>query len=126
MENNLETSQPVNPSSQFTQTKMGMNRPMVLLVSISIIAIVLVIFGYTLFLHNAKKPTYNAQVYNQPTIVVTPTVSPVPSIYQVNTKDASDNAINQDAQVAGQNLNNIDSALNNVDQSFNDQQTNLQ
>jgi len=50
----------------------------------------------------------------------------MPSTYQANPKDTSDNAINQDAQAAGQNLNNVDNALNSVDQSFNDQQTNLQ
>jgi hypothetical protein len=58
--------------------------------------------------------------------MVSPTIIPTPSVYQVNVKDASDNAINQDTQVTGQNLNNINSALNTVDQSFNDQQTNLQ
>jgi hypothetical protein len=82
--------------------------------------------GYLLLFHKTQTATHNAQVYQEPTTTVSPTVSPVPENYQINPQDTSDNAINQDAQATGQDLNNLNSDLNNVDQSFNDQQTNLQ
>lgn len=91
-----------------------------------LIIIILLVTGYMLLMGNAKKNTNTAQVYPQPTVKVKPIATPTPSVYQINPKDTSDNAIDQDTQVSSQSLNSLDTDLNNVDQSFNDQQTNLQ
>ncbi|MGA2911461.1 MAG: hypothetical protein ABSE17_02360 [Candidatus Levyibacteriota bacterium] len=124
MENSSETPQPITPLPQAPQAKIGTGRILAMLISIVIIVIVLVLSGYLLFFNKGQKTTPNIQVYNQST--VTPTITPIPSTYQINVKDTSDNAINQDTQAADQDLNNLNSNLNNVNQSFNDQQTNLQ
>ena len=97
-----------------------------MIISAVLIVVILAATGYLLFLGSAKKTTNNAQVYNQPVVSVSPTAIPTPSVYQINTKDTSDNAITNDTTAVNQNLNNLDSDLNSVDQSFNDQQTNLQ
>ena len=118
--------QTVGPLPQTPQSKSNMERNIIVAISAVLIVIILIGTGYMLFLGNAKKGTYTAKVYNQPTPAVSSTVTPTPSVYQINVKDTSDNAINQDAQATDQSLNGLDSDLNNVDQSFNDQQTNLQ
>ena len=94
-----------------------------MIISAVIIVLVLLVSGY-LLLFNKSQMTHNAQVYNQPT--TTPIATPTPTTYQVNVKDTSDSAIEQDTQATSQSLSNIDADLNNVDQSFNDQPTNLQ
>lgn len=131
MENNFETPQsqsvsPVSPLLQTQPNKSSFGKTLAMLVALGILVIVLLVSGYFIFLNKSQKVTYNAQVYNQPTIMPTATPIPSPSVYQVNTKDTSDKAIIQDTAATDQNLNNINSALNSVDQSFNDQQTNLQ
>jgi len=126
MDNNLGATQMIPPLSQTPPQKSNLGRNLIVAVSAILIVIVLIGTGYILFFGNAKKTTYTAQVYNQPTTAVMPTVIPTPSTYQVNVKDTSDNAINKDTQAVDQNLNSLDTDLNNVDQSFNDQQTNLQ
>jgi flagellar basal body-associated protein FliL len=130
MDNNIVNPQvPVQvipPLPQMPVQKSNTGRNLIVVISAILIVIILIGTGYILFSSNSKKSTYTAQVYTQPTTAVTPSVTPTPSVYQINTKDTSDNAIDQDAQAANQNLNSLDTDLNNVDQSFNDQQTNLQ
>jgi hypothetical protein len=126
MDNNIVTPQIIPPLPQTSPVKSNMGRNLIVAVSAILIIIILIGTGYMLFLGNVKKATYTAQVYTQPTVAAQPTVTPTPSAYQVNPKDTSDTAINQDTQVVNQSLNNLDTDLNNVDQSFNDQQTNLQ
>ena len=130
MDNNLGNVQPaINPlpQSQVPQNKSNLGRILLMIVSGVLTIVVLVGIGYMLFLSRSNSTIHSAQVYNQPmvpTSAVTPT--PQPTNYQINPKDTSSQAINQDAQAVNQDLNNVSSDLNNVDQSFNDQQTNLQ
>jgi predicted PurR-regulated permease PerM len=128
MENNLETPQvqSVNPLPQTPQPKIGVGRILPVVISVVIIISVLALSGYFLFMNKTQKTAQNTQVYVQPTVVVSPTITPIPSSYKINTKDTSDNAINQDTQAANQDLNNLNGDLNNVNQSFSDQSTNLQ
>jgi len=129
MDNNpIITPQVSNPmpQTQIPPTKSNLGRNLVMIISAVLIVVILAATGYLLFLGSAKKTTNNAQVYNQPVVSVSPTAIPTPSVYQINTKDTSDNAITNDTTAVNQNLNNLDSDLNSVDQSFNDQQTNLQ
>ena len=123
MENIPVQSQPQsqNPLPTTPQPKTGMGRILAVIISLIIIVTVAGVSAYFLFANKTPK-TYNAQVYNQPTT----TVSPSPTVYQINQKDTSDSAINQDTQAANSDLNNLNGDLNNVNQSFNDQQTNLQ
>jgi uncharacterized protein HemX len=122
-----EPSSVIPPLQQTPPVKSNMGRNLVVAISAILILAVLAGVGYMMFLGNAKKTTHTAKVYAQPTVAATPTVMPMQSSdYQVNVKDTSNSAIDQDTQAADQNLNNIDKDLNNVDQSLNDQQTNLQ
>jgi hypothetical protein len=125
--NPVVMSQPNNSMPQIPQAKSNLGRNLVTIISAVLIVVVIAATGYLLILGNAKK-TANIKVqgYMQPTIVISPTTAPTPSIYQVNPKDTSDSAINSDTTAVNQNLNSLDTDLNNVDQSFNDQQTNLQ
>jgi hypothetical protein len=98
----------------------------VFLVLIVIIAATagLVYAGVLFMGQNKTTPTsQNAKVYAQPTQTA---VTPTPSGYQSNPNDTSDNALYQDSQETGKNLDSIDSGLNDVDQGLKDQQTNLQ
>ena len=115
-----------NPMPQILPTKSNMGRNLVMIISAVLIVVVLSATGYLLFLGSAKKPANKIQVYVQPTVTAKPTATPTPSAYQINVKDTSDNAINNDTTAVNQNLGSLDNSLNNVDQSFNDQQTNLQ
>jgi flagellar basal body-associated protein FliL len=126
MDNGIGAPQAIPPLPHTSPVKSNTGRNLVAATLVILIIFVLVGSGYMLFMGNAKKTTYTAQVYNQPTVAVSPTVTPTPTVYKVNVKDSSDNAINQDTQAANQDLNNLDTNLNNVDQSLNDQQTNLQ
>jgi len=94
------------------------------ILSLLALVAVVVIAGIGYFYYSKTPKTYNATVYNQPSIA--PSVSPSPSVYQSNPKDISTQAITNDTQETNQNLSNLDSSLNSVDQSLNDQQTNLQ
>lgn len=130
MDNNLGNTQPViNPvpaQPQVSSAKPKVGRVLLMIISAVLTIVVLVGIGYMLFLnYTNNKTTHSAQVYNQPTIT-TPTVTPQQTNYQINPKDTSNQAINQDNQAVDQELNNANSDLNNVDQSLNDQQTNLQ
>ena len=127
MDNNPVISQLNNKLPQMNQPKSNLGRNLVMIISAVLIIVVVAATGYLLFLGNAQKTAYNkVQSYIQPTITISPTTAPVPSVYQVNPKDTSNAAINSDTIVTNQNLNSLDTDLNNVDQSFNDQQTNLQ
>jgi len=127
MDTNFEVPQAIPPLPQMPPAKSNTGRNLVVAVSAILIIVVLIGIGYMLFQGKAKKVAYTAQSYNQPTtVVVSPTVTPTPSAYQVNAKDTSDTAINQDTQATDQSLKSLNTDLNNVDQSFNDQQTNLQ
>lgn len=126
MDNNIGASQVIPPLPQSLPEKSNLGRNLIVAISAILIVFVLIGSGYMLFFSNTKKAAYTAQVYNQPTAAVAPSLTPTPSVYLINVKDTSDNAINQDAQSTDQNLNSLDTDLNNVDQSFNDQQTNLQ
>jgi len=126
MDNNVVVPQSIPPLPQMPQAKSNMGRNLIVAISAVLIIVILVGTGYLMLMGSAKKKTYTAQVYSQPVVVVSPTVTPTPSVYQVNAKDTSDNAINQDTQATDQSLNNLNTDINNVDQSFNDQQTNLQ
>ena len=127
MDNNLPNQQSIPPLPQMSVAKSNAGRNLIVLVSGVLVLIVLAAIGYMLVLGKTQKKVYTAQVYNQPIITSAPTVTPTPpSVYQVNIKDTSNSAIDQDTQATDQSLNNLDTDLNNVDQSFNDQQTNLQ
>jgi hypothetical protein len=63
----------------------------------------------------------NANVFVGPT----KTVSPTPSVYQINPSDTSDGAIDKDTQIVSDNLNTLDTNISDVDKSLKDQQTNL-
>ena len=127
MDNNPVSSQLNSTLPQMNQPKSNLGRNLVMIISAVLIVVVITATGYLLILGNAKKTAYNkVQSYIQPTVAISPKTSPTPSVYQVNPKDTSNAAINSDTTIANQNLNNLDTDLNNVDQSFNDQQTNLQ
>jgi hypothetical protein len=127
MDNNPIIQQYNSQLPQMNQPKSSLGRNLVMIISAVLIVVILVTTGYLVFVGNAKKVAYNkVQSYIQPTISVSPSATPTPSVYQINPKDTSDSAINSDTTVANQNLNSLDTDLNNVDQSFNDQQTNLQ
>jgi hypothetical protein len=130
MDNNPVTTPPVNnpiplQQPQVLKAKSNLGRNLVMIISAVLIVVILIATGYLLFLNNTKK-SVNTQVYVQPTVPAGPTATPTPSAYQINPKDTSDNAITNDAAAVNQSLGNLDSDLSNVDQSFNDQQTNLQ
>lgn len=120
------TSQVIPPLPQMPPAKSNTGRNLLVAISALLIIVILLGSGYTLFFGTTQKKSYTAKVYNQPAVTANPTAFPTPSVYQVNVKDASDNAINSDTQATNQSLNSLDTDLNNVDQSFNDQQTNLQ
>lgn len=126
MDNNPVIVPQTNPTPQVPPTKPNLGRNLVMIISAVLIVVVLAATGYLLFFGSAKKTTNKVQVYNQPAVPANPIATPTPSVYQINPKDTSDNAITNDTTAVNQNLNNLDSSLNNVDQSFNDQQTNLQ
>jgi hypothetical protein len=127
MDNNPVISQLNNTLPQMTQPKSNLGRNLVMIISAVLIVVVIAATGYLLILGSAKKASYNrVQGYIQPTITISPKTSPTPSVYQVNPKDTTNAAINGDTTIANQNLNSLDTDLNNVDQSFSDQQTNLQ
>ena len=126
MDSNAARPQTIPPLPQTFPPKSNLGRNLIVTGSAILIIIILMGTGYMLFISNAKKVTYTAQVYNQPTPPTKPILSPTPSVYQVNVKDTSDSTIDQDTQATNQSLDSIDTDLNNVDQSFNDQQTNLQ
>jgi flagellar basal body-associated protein FliL len=127
MDNNPVIPQYNSQLPQMTQPKSNFGRNLVMIISAVLIVVVIAATGYLLVLGNAKKTAYNnVQSYIQPTLSVSPKASPTPSVYQINPKDTTDSAINNDTTVANQNLDSLDTDLNNVDQSFNDQQTNLQ
>ena len=120
---------PIIPLSQAPLKKSNLGRNLVMIISAVLIVVILIGTGYLFVAGNAKKAAYNKiQVYNNqnPPVVTKPTVMPTPSIYQINTKDTSDSAINNDTTATNRDLNSLDVDLNNVDQSFNDQQINLQ
>jgi flagellar basal body-associated protein FliL len=130
MEDNLPVSQPVQPvqapiSQAPLEPKSNSAQKYLLIIFGVILIMVIAVGGLLYFVLNKKTSSvvHNAQVYNVPTTAV-PT--PQLTIYQVNAKDVSNQAIDQDTQNAGQNIDSLNSDLNNVDQSFNDQQTNLQ
>ncbi len=116
--------QPMTPSPVQNSTpsapKGGMGKRILLLVVVVLLLLSIAGGGYYLFLNSNKSK--NANIYVQPTTVVTPT----PQAYQFNPKDTSDQAITNDSAATNQNLNSIDSSLNSVDQGLSDQQTNLQ
>jgi len=127
MDNNPVAPQVNDTLIQIPPTKSNLGRNLLMIFSAVLIVFILAGTGYVLFLSSFKKPVSNKiQVYNQSNVKVKPTITPTPSVYQINLKDTSDNAINNDTTTANENLNNLDSDMNNVDQSFNDQQTNLQ
>ena len=108
----------------FSPTPNKSKTKIILLAAALIIIVVIAGIGY--FYYSKTPKTYNATVYNgnQPTVSVTPSVSPTP--YQANPNDISNQGLNQDSAAINQSMNSINSGMNNVDQSFNDQQTNLQ
>ena len=126
MDNNPMVASQTNPLPRIPQTKSNLGRNLVMIISAVLIVVILIATGYLLFLGSAKKIANKTQVYVQPTVAARPTVTPTPSTYQINTKDTSDSAIDKDTTAVNQNLGSLDSGLNAVDQSFNDQQTNLQ
>jgi hypothetical protein len=138
MDPNIQTqtpqSQPVNPVLQQApvqpqpqvqptpQPASGGGKKWLKIVLLLLVLVILAVagfFGYSYF--NASK-TYNAGVYNYPTSApTTPTPTEV-----VNPKDTTDSAIDSDNKVVDQELNNLNTDINGVDQSLNDKQTNLQ
>jgi hypothetical protein len=127
MDNNPVITSQTNPVLPTTPVKSNLGRNLVMIISAVLIVVILAATGYLIFLSKTQKTAYNkVQGYVGPTIPAVATITPTPSVYQINPKDTSDSAINSDTTVANQNLGNLDSDLNNVDQSFNDQQTNLQ
>ena len=127
MDNNPVITPQPNILPSVSPKKSNLGRNLVMIISAVLIVVILAATGYLIFLGNAQKTANNkVQGYVGPTIPAGPTVTPTPSVYQINPKDTSDSAINSDTTVANQNLNSLDSNLNSVDQSFNDQQTNLQ
>jgi len=127
MDNNPVVSQFNTQLPPISPAKSSLGRNLVMIISAVLIVVILAGTGYLLFLGSAKKAAYNkVQSYVQPTITISPTTVPTPSVYQINPKDTSDSAISNDTDAVNQNLNSLDTDLNNVDQSFNDQQTNLQ
>ena len=130
MDNNLgsiprsATPLPVRP--QVPQNKPNLGRILLMIVSAVLIVVVLVGIGYMLFLnYSSQNKPHSAQVYNQQEMIP-PIATPQPTNYQINPKDTTNQAIEQDTQAINQNLNGVNNDLNNVDNSFNDQQTNLQ
>lgn len=69
--------------------------------------------------------TYNAGVYKEPQTAAK-VATPTPSGYQANPVDTSNQALDSDTGQIDKNMTNLNSDLNNVDQSVSDQQTNLQ
>jgi len=118
--------QAIGPLPQSPQKKSNAGRNLIMILSAVLIVVILVATGYLIFLGSTRKTTYNAQVYNQPTVSAKPTATPQQTSYQSNPKDTSDQAIDQDSQAANKKLTNLDTDLSNVDQSLNDQATNLQ
>lgn len=117
----VQPAQTVNsPVSASEKPKSGAGKKLLLVIVLILLLVGILGGGYYLYLNN--KTTHNVNTYNAPTTSVTPT----PQAYQPNPKDTSDQALNSDSSQASQNLNNIDSSLNAVDQGLNDQQTNLQ
>lgn len=104
--------------------KKGMGKSM-LLVAAFILLIGLVVAGI-LYLYLAKSPqTYNASVYTPPKTQAT-SPSPTPTGTGINQNDNSNNALNSDSSLIDKDVNSASSDLDGVNQSFNDQQTNLQ
>lgn len=119
---------PQQPVSPIQSTPPSGNKKFSSKVLISVVAaiflIILLITGGYLYLQQGRK-TYNATVYNQSPIP-TPSATPTPTGSQINPNDTSNQALNQDSKILDQNLSSASSDLNNTDQSFSDQQTNLQ
>ena len=115
--------QPITPVSNYAPKK-GNNGKLVVAILVVLVIVGLTLGGY-LYLTKYPKKTYNATVYNQPVVKSTPIPQPT-SVPTINPNDSTNQALGQDSQILNQNLNGVNSDLNSLDQSFNDQQTNLQ
>ncbi len=113
-------SSPVSTSPQ-VNPRGGAGKKILLVVVLVLLLAGVLGGGYYLYLNN-NKTTHNVSSYNAPTTSVTPT----PQAYQPNPNDTSNQALTNDSNAAAQNLNNIDSSLNAVDQGLSDKPTNLQ
>lgn len=112
----------VQPSQVSPAPSNNSKKKMLWILAAVLILVVLLGGGYFYYISFNQQKTYNATLYNEPSTQYTPT----PTQYQSDPKDTSDTGIDKDSQVANQNINFLDSDLKNVDQSLNDQQTNLQ
>ncbi|MCL4353409.1 hypothetical protein M1615_03010 [Patescibacteria group bacterium] len=124
-DNLQEVSQRSQTSKPQSEKKGSMAKTLFELV-IFLVVIVGLTYGVYLYFNSSKVtviPRNNA-VFTQPATVVTPAASS--SGYVVNPSDTSNQSINNDTSNINQSMNNINSDMNTVDQSFNDQQTNLQ
>jgi hypothetical protein len=127
----ITVTQPVQPQNYSTSqsehhTGKSFIKILILLIVIVGITAGIVFVGYKFMGANTTTVSpnpQNANVYNEPTKTV---VSPTPSVYQSNPTDTSDSAINQDSQISGNNISNLNSSINDIDQSLTDKQTNLQ
>lgn len=115
----VQTLPPVMPSSVTLPQNKGSKAKIALV--LVVILLVLGVLGFVAFSYFNSAKTYNAGVYNYPTQApITPTPTGV-----VNPNDTTDSAIDSDSKVVDQQLNNLNSDINGVDQSLNDKQTNL-
>ena len=118
----LNTS-PLPPQNPPVKSSLGMGKG--ILTALALILIVLVAAGALYFYFFKSAKTYNASVYT-PSKTAQVIVTPTPSVPQINKNDSSNNALNSDSTVINSGISNASTDLNGVDQSFSDQQTNLQ
>ena len=115
---------PLPPQNPQVKPKSGMGKNIIVIFAFVLIIAVAAGVLYIYFLKTPK--TYNATVYTPPKTAQVIPQSPTPTEALINKNDSSDNALNSDSNIINNDINNTGSDLNGVDQSFNDQQTNLQ
>ena len=97
-----------------------------IVIAFVLILIVVSAVGVLYFYFSKSPKTYNATMYTPPKTVKaspspTPTTEPL-----INKNDNSNRALDSDSSLINKDINTASSDLNGVNQSFSDQQTNLQ
>jgi peptidoglycan hydrolase CwlO-like protein len=126
MEENLQTPQPVYPTNTIpdvssVNNSSGSNIKFTFALIVGLIVLVVGLSSYAyLNLNHQSKNLATTQS------VAIPTLTPTPTVYVPNPKDTSPSAINNDTSNLNQNITNLGNDVQDVNQSFSDQQPNLQ
>lgn len=114
----------VPPPPPPVETPKTSNKKLLLILSVILVAVLIVVAAGTYYLSITSKNSAKTQEF-EAISSPTPTVTAVPSEPEVTSKDTSDNSLDQDSKVLDQNINNLSNDATSIDNSFSDQQTDL-